>query len=145
MVKNIETYLDYIQKRNNLTEWSPSAALAAISPWMSGLMAATMIMRYASTFINDYMTKQGRACNHLVGASKNLCIVDYKIRGLELQKNTLKSKQSLCNKSRDRRACREKIQKKIDVIDRQLRDLYEHKDIFREKARKERQAQMRIM
>jgi len=145
--KNLKLYLEFLQDNNknkSLNEGA-SAVLAAISPWMSGLMAATMILRYGSGFLNDYMTKAGRACNHLVGASKNLCTIDYKIRGLEMQKNTLKSKQSLCSKSRKPDECRDKVQRKIDILDRQLRDLYEHKNIFKDKARQERESQMRVM
>ena len=146
--KLLQSYLEFIQqdsKKEDLLEFSATAMLGAISPWLSGLMSATLILRYGSTLMNDYLTKSGRACNHLEGASKNLCAIDYKIRAMELEKNTLKSKQGLCAKSRNVQECRDKVQRKIDVLDRQLRDLYEHKNIFRDKARKEREAQMGVM
>jgi len=151
---NLNSYLEFlfeqdqIKEKENLNEVVATATagiLGTISPWLSGIMSATLILRYGSGLLSDYLTKAGRQCNHLNGASKNLCIIDFKIRGFEAERSALRSKQNLCGKSRDPLVCREKIKNKLETINNQLKDLYEHKDIFREKARKEKQAQMGVV
>jgi len=143
MVKSkIDAYLSFLQNEDNRPEILKEIAVMGT---LSGIMYATLILKYSSDLFSNYLTKAGRECNHLQGASKNLCIVDFKIRGLNLQKNTLSSKMNECNKSFNSQKCRDKVKEKIDKINLQLRDLNQHKNIFRDKARQERQAQMRVM
>lgn len=137
MNKLINNYLYNIQESVQLDE----GFLAAIGT----VYSATMIVKYAMDLGNKYLTKAGRECNHLTGASQNLCIVDFRIRALVMQLNELKKNRRLCSKTRNPKACTIKLNNKINILEQKLRDLYNHKKIFEIKAREEKRQSTNMM
>jgi len=133
----LENYLAKIQN-DNLQE---AGALAILG----GVYSTAMIMKYGAELAKEYLTKAGKECSMLSGASKNLCIVDFKLRALDIEISTLKKEKHRCAKARKPDECHFKIDQKILTINKKYRDLTNHKSIFAQKVKEEQNKKNKVM
>ena len=135
-MKNIilKNYLDVIQTDEPIQE---IISLATAATAISATYMASMIIKMAAGVLGETMTKAGKECGSLKGVAKNLCIIKMKIGATENQVKIMRSKMSMCNKTRDPRACREKIQNKYNEVRKKLKRFKSQESIYMQKQRVE--------
>ncbi len=74
----------------------------------------------ATKLYKNYLTKAGRACNHLSGSEKDDCIRKFKADGIRAQISDLQRASSGCNKSSNPAQCKMVVQNKIDKLKHNL-------------------------
>jgi len=136
--KNIlNGYLKVIQEDVYMNEIGVIAALGMASSVM-------MILRFANDLGKDYLTKAGRECIQLKGASRNVCVVMNKMRAIDKQIDALHTGMGKCSsimKLGRSDNCREKINQKIQDLQRKKQDLQKHYTMFKAKEQQEQQAE----
>jgi len=132
--KIIEHYMKSIQGEEldeNFIEESFTAVLG-------GVYTATMLLKYSADLAQNYLTKAGKECSHLTGGSKNLCMIDFKIRALTKQMSEIMNSKSKCRQARNKEGCIQTLDRKIKKIRAVLVDLHKHKLLFQTNVRNEK-------
>jgi len=129
------SYLKYVQD-----EPLQEIAISAMMGGVGTIYSVMMILKYASDMGREYLTKAGRECADLKGASRNVCIVSFKMRALQKQIQALNQGKSKCAKTRNQNACQQKINDKLSNLQAKKNDLQNHYQMFVKKEKEEQRS-----
>lgn len=133
MSKLRESYLASLQGETECL--NEICVMAAIG----GIYSAVMILKYGSDMAKQYLSKVGKECSDLSGASKNLCVIDFKLRALTMEIATLKQERRKCTKTRNPKLCNLKVNNKINMLIEKQQTLNKHREMFKDRLEKEKQ------
>lgn len=110
-MKKLDNYLDQIQ------ELTPTMMAVGM-----GLSAASLIVS-ATKMYKDYFTKAARQCSDLSPNEKSMCLLRSKMLGKNVQLQALKSSMAKCQKTKDSKACAEKLSGKMQKLAAEIKYL----------------------
>lgn len=116
---------DLSHYRSQALQHNPSAenveaALEIVKTDAAASVIAGIIISYSYIFYKKHISSAGRYCRGTIGNQKKACFRRFKIRSLEKRVEYLMSKKSLCNKSKDISKCKDRVDKKIEKLNRRI-------------------------
>ncbi|MFW6242532.1 MAG: hypothetical protein ACOC2W_00065 [bacterium] len=82
--------------------------------------AATNTLMLAYRLYKEFLTKAAKECKQYIGRDKSLCMAKFELDGLKLKKEHLENGLKDCDKARDPKSCKMKIEKELDKTNKEI-------------------------